>query len=227
MAIIKSGVLSNIKGSFGKVTARIVNGQNVLSQKVGFRRAANDPKSIAIRAKFRVSSKLAVAAGSLPELKAVWSAVIPKGMNFISFLVQSNFKNTEEGLLTRHNIISPLNGFPAVLASDDISSTEINVQFNSLAGAAYFNLEKEKNIKLCMVIFLHTPLNPARDQYTFLPVSFAEQPLQLDEPVSFTKALIAADQFLIESYAANIVFAALVTLDDNGTPVSCSSTVII
>jgi len=48
-----------------------------------------------------------------------------------------------------------------------------------------------------------------------------------DNPLSFTRALLKADQVIFESYTDHKVYAAIVTLDADNNPVNFSSTICL
>jgi len=60
-----------------------------------------------------------------------------------------------------------------------------------------------------------------------MTIDFESQEMQLDNPLSFTKALLKADQVIFESYTDHKVYAAIVTLDADNSPVNFSSTTCI
>ena len=227
MAVIKSGILSSIRGSVGRVTGRIVNGRNILSQRPGYRKQTNDPATLKRRDRFRLAVKFASAINKLEGVKPIWKTITPKDQNFFSFLVQSNYNQITDGALTGTNIITPFSGFPVSLASSEITSASVSADINTLAGIYNFDLTDEVNVKLCMVIYLTDPANSLFEKYTFIPLEFEAQALQLDNPLTFTQGLMKADQSLFESYNAHKTYLALVTLDSDNNPVSFSQTICL
>ena len=227
MGEIKNGILSELKGSVGNITGRIVNGRNILSRKPGFRKAVNDPATLKRRERFKLNVKFGSAAGSFDEIKNIWKAYTPEGMNYFSYIVQSNYKQIGDGVLTNKNIITPYKGFPISAASNDISSTSLNIGISALAGTINFDMVNEVNVKLMAVVYLSGAIDSHLEAYAFIPVEFESQAFQLDNPLSFTKALLKADQVIFESYNAHKVYAAIVTLDAYGNPVNFSSTICL
>lgn len=227
MAIIKNGILSEIKGSVANITGRIVNGRNILSRRSGFRKINNSAKVSAQRNKFKLSVKFASATGSLGVLKLIWKTLAPKGQNFFSYFVQSNYKMIGDGVLTNKNIITPYGGFPIGTDTNTVSSTSLSIVVNALTGTYDFDLAVEVNVKLFALIYLSNPVSDLADKFTFIPVEFEAQTMQLTNPITFDKALLKADEVMFESYADHKVYAALVTLDANGNPINYSSSVCI
>ncbi len=148
MGEIKNGILSELKGSVGNITGRIVNGRNILSRKPGFRKATNDPATLKRRERFKLNVKFGSAASSFNEIKEVWKALTPEGLNYFSYIVQSNYKQIGDGVLTNKNIITPYGGFPLSVASSDITSTSLNIEIAALAGTTNFDMDSEVNVKL-------------------------------------------------------------------------------
>ncbi len=227
MALIKNGILGKIRGSVGTVTGRIVDGKNILTQRASFRKPVTDPATLKRREKFKLAVKFASAINKMPELKTIWKAVKPDNQNFFSYFVQSNYKQIGDGILTNINLITPFTGFPVSLTSSSVTSTDISIDVEALAGTFDFDLTIEKNIKLCMILFLSDPVDSNADKYFFMPVKFDSQTLQLDNPLSFTKTLLKMGQSIFEKYNSHLTFLALVTLDAEENPVSFSSTFCI
>lgn len=227
MAIIKNGILSELKGSVGNITGRIVNGRNILSRKPGFRKAVNDIETIKRRDRFKLNVKFGAAAGYFAELKEIWKAFTPSGLNYFSFIVQSNYKQIADGELTNKNMITPYGGFPISTGTNTITSASLSIEISALAGTYNFDLTEEINAKLFAVIYLSEPNSDQAEEYAFIPVEFDVQALQLANPLIFTKTLLKAEQVIFESYTSYKVYAALVTLDSNNVPVNFSSSICI
>jgi hypothetical protein len=227
MAIIKSGILSELKGSVGNITGRIVNGRNILSRKPGFRKNNASVEVLKRQDKFKLSVSLGSAVGTFDTLKLIWKALAPKGMNYFSYLVQSNYKMVGDGVLTNKNIITPYGGFPIGTDTNTISSTSISVVVDALTGTYEFDLETEVSVKLFALVYLLNPISDQAEKFTFIPVEFGAQELQLTNPITFSKALLKADQVIFESYTDHKVYVALVTLDANNNPVNYSSSICI
>lgn len=227
MAIIKSGILSELKGSVGNITGRIVNGRNILSRKPGFRKNNNSEEVLKRQYKFKLCVSLGSAVGAIGTLKLIWKAIAPQGMNHFSYFVQTNYKMIGDGVLTNKNIITPYGGFPISTGTNDISSTSISVNINALTGTYNFDLEIEKSVKLFALIYLTSPISDIADKFTFIPVEFEAKTFQLTDPITFSKSLLKADQVIFESYADHKVYAAIVTLDENNKPINYSSSICI
>ncbi len=227
MAIIKGGILSELKGSVGNITGRIVNGRNILCRKPGFRKKNTSVEVLKRQDKFKLSVSLGSAVGTFDTLKLIWKTLAPQGMNYFSYLVQSNYKMIGDGVLTNKNIITPYGGFPIGTDTNTISSTAISIVVDALTGTYEFDPETEVNIKLYALVYLSNPLSDNADKFTFIPVEFEAQALQLTDAITFSKALLKADQVIFESYTDHKVYAALVTLDANNTPINYSSSICI
>lgn len=227
MAIIKNGILSELKGSVGNITGRIINGRNILSRKPGFRKAVNDEDTLKRRDKFKLNVKFGSAVSSFDVIKEIWKAFTPDGLNYFSFLVQSNYKQIVNGELTNKNVITPYGGFPISTGTNTITSSSLSIEINALSGTYNFDLAEEINAKLFAVIYLSGAVNDNTEEYAFIPVEFDVQALQLANPLTYTKTLLLADKVIFESYASHKVFIALATLNSNNAPVNFSSSVCL
>jgi len=227
MAIIKSGILGELQGSVGNITGKIVNGRNILSRKPGYRKKNNSVEALKRREKFKLSVSLGSAAGSFDILKLIWKALAPQGLNHFSYFVQSNYKMVGDGVLTNKNIITPYGGFPINTGSTTITSTSLSIVVDALTDTYDFDLETEVSVKLYALVYLSNPLSDHAEKFTFIPVEFDSQVLQLTDTLTFSKALLKADQVVYESYTDHKVYAALVTLDANDNPINFSSSICI
>ena len=227
MGIIKNGILSELKGSVGNITGRIVNGKNILSRRSSFRKTVNDTAALIRKEKFKLCVKLGNAVGSLSTIKTIWQAVAPENLNYFSYFIQSNYKLTGNGVLSNGNTITPFGGFPIGTGSVAISFESLNIELNSLLGAFNFNLSTELTVKLFAVLYLSSPLSDNSANFSFIPVEFDSEPLQLENPITFIKTLFKSDQVIFESYAEHKVYITLVTFDAENAPVNFSSTLCL
>lgn len=227
MAIIKNGILSEFRGSIGNITGKIIRGRNILSRKPAFRKVLNDPDTLKRLNRFKLSVKLGAALGYLPEVKTVWKSLTPDGLNYFSYLVQSNYRQIADGLLTNTNVITPYGGFPFSVGNTAITSTVLNIEVLPLKNMINFNLSVEKNIKLFSVVYLYGAKSEQAGEYAFMPLSHEAQVLKLEDPITFNRTFLKAEEMLFESFNNHKVYCALITLDSNNTPVNYSSTLCL
>jgi hypothetical protein len=227
MAIIKNGILSEIKGSVGNITGRIIKGKNILSRRVSFRKPVNDSAALLRRERFKLCVKLGNAAGSIRTLRTIWKELAPVALNYFSYFIQSNYRLTGNGVLSNRNIISPNGGFPIGTRSISITSESLNIEINALLGSFNFNLSTELTVKLFAVIYLSGPLSDTSANFSFIPVEFDAQQLQLENIITFRKSLFKSDQVIFESYSDHKMYITLVTFDEGNAPVNFSSTLYL
>lgn len=77
------------------------------------------------------------------------------------------------------------------------------------------------------MVYLSNPVSDHAEKFTFIPIEFDSQVLQLTNSLTFSKALLKADQVVYESYTDHKVYAAIVTLDANNNPINFSSSICI
>ena len=107
------------------------------------------------------------------------------------------------------------------------TSTSLNIELNPLLGAFNFNLSTELTAKLFAIIYLSNPLSENSANFSFIPVEFDAQQLQLENPIVFRKTLFGSDQVIFESYTDHKVYITLVTLDERIAPVNFSSSLCL
>ncbi len=227
MAEIKSGILGNVRGAVGKITGRIYKGRNIISQRPEFRRISTSPGVITHKNNFKLCVKFSSAACSMDAIKAAWQMNLSPEMNYFNYFIQTNIKLVSEGMLTVNNIITPYSGFAISKASNAIAPAEISIGLSALSGSYNFDTAVEVKAKLYAVLYLYGSSNPQAPEYFLMPVEFDTQALQLNDPLSFTKAFLLTDQTVIGGYANRKVYAALITFDANDVPVNFSATLCI
>jgi len=91
MARASSGVLGNFKGKLGKVAARIVEGDTILSARPASFKASNSPKLVKPRQKFAVTVAFASNVASLQTLHDIWQLNKEPKMSAFNTITKRNF----------------------------------------------------------------------------------------------------------------------------------------
>ncbi len=227
MGEIKSGILSDIRGTVGKVTGRIYKGRNILSQRPGFRKPSTNPAAIERKNNFKLCVKFGSAACSMDTVKSAWKMNLTPDLNYFNYFIQTNIKLVDQGKLTVSSLITPYSGFSISKSASSILPAELSIGLSALAGTYNFDTAIEVKVKLLAVMYLSGATNLLAPEYSFMSVEFDAQDLQLDNPLTFTKSFLLTDQTLIESYTSRKVYAAIATLDANDNPVNFSKTICL
>jgi hypothetical protein len=92
MARLINPVFGNFKGRIGTLSARVRNGVTILSSRPSSFNASDDPASIAIRNRFRVTTGLSSAINGVDDLKRIWDSASPAGMSAFNAILKENFR---------------------------------------------------------------------------------------------------------------------------------------
>ena len=227
MSEISNGILGKMTGSIGNITGKVRNGKNILALKPASFTASNDPASIARREKFRQTVKFAKVVNAQAPLKALWQKVTPPDLSSFNYIVKVNYPSFLDGSFSGSTTITPLLGFPVVASASELTQNGISFTVNSLANAYDFNLIKETKLKPIVLLSFSAPGNTALDASQFVPTELPVSTFVANSEITFETTFNDYIKSLFENYSSRSALLALVTFDDNNSPVNYSQTFVI
>jgi hypothetical protein len=227
MAKLKKQVLGRISGALGDLVFREVNGKNVVGMKASSFNSPNDPESIARRAKFTLSAKLAQAINSHQKLKDIWTLKAPAGQSSHNFLIKSNYLNVLPDDLSGLIKLVPDAGFPISSSAGNITASGMQVTLNVIGVNNLINLVAETNVQMLSVIFFGDSVDTSVAPYALVNASSAVQALSLTNPLTFNAPLIGNDELLFDKYQVHKAFNVLLTMDASGNIIHYSNTLSV
>jgi len=227
MAKLKKQVLGKISGALGDIVFREVNGKNVVGMKPSSFNIPNDPDSLARRAKFALSAKLAQAINKNQKLKDIWAVKSPSGQSTHNFLIKSNYINVLPADLTNLVKLVPDAGFPVSVSSNTISSAGIEINLNSIGDNNYIDPAIEINVQMFTVLFLNDALDETVEPFKLISAGSPVQSLSLSNPLTFNAPLIGNDELIFAKYQSQKAFSVFLTTDADGNVIHYSNTLSV
>jgi len=226
MAELNKTVLGRLSGAVGDIIFRQRNGKNYVGTKPSSFIPGNDDASVARRAKFALSTKLARTINSIPQLKSVWSAAVPSGLTPYNYIIKINYNNIDQGVLSDNVVLTPDIGFGVNASSLSIASSGIQADLEAIGNNEGIDPVNEVSLQLVAVIHLSNPADSNIKPYSFLSFVSAVQVTDLDNPLSFSMSLSTQEAQIFDQYQDHKVFFSLLTLDANESVVKYSSTFV-
>jgi len=227
MSEINNGILGKMTGSIGNITGKIRNGKNILALKPSSTTIPTDPESVARREKFAQVVKFAKVVNDHASLKLLWQKMTPSDISCFNYIVKTNYPSFLNGSHSANTSITPFMGFPVTTSAAVLAQTGINLTVNPLANAYNFNPELETKIKPEVILSFANPVNTALPSSLFYSVELPVSSFVTDTEITFSVTFNDYVKALFQQYTANSALVALVTLDNNSTPVNYSQTLII
>lgn len=181
MAELNGGVFGKLSGSIGEITFRRKNGKTFICQRTKSFVPGHDQESANRRSRFSLAGKLARAINSIPELKAFWQQITPKGKSPFNIMVQKNIRNVNPGSVSETTTITPEFGFAINCTSSSISKDAITVELAALGSATGIDAGNEPIVKLDYVLSLTNPTNASLPGVLFITGTSDAKPLAIVE----------------------------------------------
>ncbi len=224
MAELSGSILGRLSGSIGDITFLRRNGKVFIRRRSKSFVPGHDQESVNRRSRFSLAGKLARAIYSIPELKAFWQQVTPKGKSAFNIMVQKNICLVNPDSVSGVTTITPEVGFAINCTSSSISKDAIVVELAALGSSVGIDTSGEPSVKLAYVLSLTNPSNSTFPEFLFVSGTSDTGQLTLDTALTFNIALSGQDAARVGSYGEKKLLLALLTLDSENKPVKYSST---
>ncbi len=226
MAELSKAVLGRVSGTLGDITFRQRNGKSVVATRPRRYPPPDDQGSIDRRARFKVSSKLAVAVSAIPDLFSFWSPKTPPGMSTHNYIIQRNVLVVKPSSVSGLTAITPEHSYPIALTGAKLSGNGIAAALGPIGSGSGIDVAREPNAKLACVLSLTNPSNETYPDFLFVPGISDSKPVDLESALTFEVELSAQAAATIESYADRKILVALLNFDAAGTPMGYSETAV-
>ncbi len=225
MARFNKQILGQVQGALGDVTFRKRNGKVFISTKPGSFTPGTDENSVARRAKFSVSIRLASAINSIPILKNIWEKNTPDGVSAFNHIMRTNYAMIGSGgLLSSLVRLTPLLGFNVNNPVAELGPTSIKVNLEAIGSTAGIDPAAETSLKLASVVYLTSPSDTSLSKNAFLTFVSSPKVTDLAAALEFNIALSDVESQMLSIYQNHKGFFAVVTLDAAGNAVHYSNT---
>lgn len=227
MARLNKQILGRVSGAVGDIVFREKNGKNFIGIKPSSFMPGNDEASIARRAKFALTAKLASTINSNEELKQLWKNETPAGLSTHNYILRQNYPFVLPGNISGLVKILPYAGFSTIASGLEITDTQIIVNIGPIGSTTGIDLVNEPNCRLYSLIYLHNPVDESVDSNNFMFFTSGDQSTVLDSELTFNFGLSNQDTLLYNKYNSSIVFFVFVTVDITGNIINNSNTLTV
>lgn len=206
---VGGGPIGNFRGRLGKITARVVNGETILSARSDNFKESTNPKHIEVKEKFAVTSTFTKGVLELPALFQIWKLnKTPKKSEF-NTVFSHNYAFSSPNSPTLQNIITP-HGFVLPAASAEIKDGKVTVSLPALNSIITVN-RSEVNISINAVICNYEPVVNTDRFFKITSVSKEVLDFNFSEPCSLEMKLDVESAVTTRDYNKRIIFLAVAT----------------
>ena len=226
MARAFGGVLGNFKGKLGKVAARIVEGDTILSARPASYKASNSPKHVETRQKFAVTVAFASSVASLQTLHDIWQLNRGPKMSGFNTITKQNFGLSSTQAPTLNNIITP-GGFGSPVTAAAIASGKLTGTLAAVNSVAVLSAN-ETNLSINAIICLSDPKAESDPFYKLISLSKDVTGFNFSQVYNLEIDLNVVDAPEIAKYNQKFIYLAVATksADDQIVQYSRSYSVI-
>jgi hypothetical protein len=209
MARTVGGPIGNFRGRLGKFSARVVNGETILSARPESFKESKNPKHIEVKQKFAVTSTFTKGVLELPTLFQIWKLnKTPKNSEF-NMVFSYNYAFSSPNTPTMQNIITP-HGFILPSASAEIKEGKLTVALPALNSIITVNVS-EVNISINAVICNYESIKETESFFKIISVSKEVIDFNFSEPYNLEMKFSNESAATTEQYNKKIIFLAVAT----------------
>jgi hypothetical protein len=209
MARTVGGPIGNFRGRLGKFSARVVNGETILSARCENFKESKNPKHIEVKEKFAVTSTFTKGVLELPALFQIWKLIkTPKNSEF-NMVFSYNYAFSSPNAPTMQNIITP-HGFVLPSASAEIKDGKVAVSIPALNSTIIVN-DSEVNISVNAVICNYEQIIDTDPFFKIISVSKELIDFNFNEPYNLEMNLGNESAATTRNYNKKIIFLAVAT----------------
>jgi hypothetical protein len=209
MARSVGGTIGNFRGRLGKVTARVVNGETILSARSASFKESKNPKHIEVKEKFAVTSKFTKGVLELPALFQIWKLNKTLKLSEFNMVFQNNYAFSSPNTPTMQNIITPY-GFVSPFTSAAINEGKLTVALSALNSIITVK-NSEVNVSINAVICNYDPLKDSEPYFKITSVSKEVLDFNFSEPYNLEMKFNVESAATVKKYSKKIIYLAAAT----------------
>ncbi len=222
MAKLEGSAFGNFSGRVGNLSARIKNGETIISARPKEFNVSQSPGAVKGRNRFSVCSRIAKTVSDIDDLNKIWDKIREAGLTVYNTVIQRNYQFADPGKPTAENIITP-GGFDLAVDSMAVTEERITVNLAPLRSKTDFN-DDEKELIIFMIITGFDPVDENDNYYIVMPFTYTEADFDPDDKL---EALVNFDRFTrnkLAGYNGKVLLVCTATKDDEGNLVKYSAT---
>jgi len=226
MASFKEKFFGKLSGAFGDYIGVIKGDDNFVMRKASNRKIDTSPEGIERRNRFLACIKASKKINSISNLRYFWKEAAGPKQSAYNYCIKKNYPYiTGSGTVDGFSIV-PDFGFAFSIDTYARDENGINLSLMQFSNPTLFNTEIEKNIEAYFIIELSDPEKVNNEKVHFFPRITEPQPLDLENPLSFNVSFEQSDNMIFSLYPTVKVHIAFCTLDDEGSPVQYSASLL-
>jgi hypothetical protein len=222
MARSFGGVLGNFKGKLGKVSARIVKGDTILSARPSSFRESTKPKHVEAKQKFAVTIAFASSVAQLPALYESWKMKKDPALSVINTICQTNYGFSSTQAPTLNNIITPVGGFGTPFTAAQIANGKLTGTLAPLNSVSVISNDAV-DLSINAVICLSDPKKGGDPLYKIINVSKDVAGFQFTQQYNFEIDLDVEKAAEVAKYNVNCIYLAVATKSADGDIIKYSN----
>ncbi len=226
MAKLNKQVLGRVQGALGDITFRQRNGKSYLSTRPASFIPGTDAASVARRARFTLSIKLAKSIYSIKELKQLWASAATQEASPFNHLMRTNYAMINSTNLSGLIRLTPSLGFNVNNPVIALGPSEVKVNLDAIGSSAGIDEASEISLKLASVVYMSDPVDNLVGKSTFLTFVSDARNTDLASALEFTFALSDVEAQMFAKYQYRKGSFVVLTLDAAGNVVHYSNTFI-
>jgi hypothetical protein len=209
MARAVGGTFGNFKGRLGKFSARVVNGETILSARPSSFKESKNPKHIEVKQKFAVTSTFTKGVLKLPALFRIWKFNKAPKLSEFNEVFKCNYAFSSPNAPTMQNIITP-QGFISPITSAVINEGKLTVALSALNSIIIVK-NNEVSLSINAVICSYDPLEGNDPYFEIIPVSKEILYFNFSELCNLEMKLDVESAAIISKYNKKIIYLAVAT----------------
>ncbi len=223
MAELKGSVIGELRGRLGNLSARIIDGRTILSQRPTSFHVNNSDVMIAIRQKFAVTVSFVKSLITMSALYQIWTKAKTSRMSAFNFGFRNNFPKSATEKPTVDNMLTPPGGFPLDVTVAAVAENAVTATIAPLDTVTIVSAD-ERNFVINGLICYYNPTNPEEAPYSIVPIYTAPDLVDTVNPIDVNIPLDVVQQATGAKYQKSILYLALATLDADSKVIQYSST---
>lgn len=226
MASFKEKFFGKLSGAFGDYIGVIKGDDNFVMRKTSNRKIDTSPEGIERRNRFLTCIKASKKINSINSLRYFWKEAAGPKQSAYNYCIKKNYPYvTGSGTVDGFSIV-PGFGFAFSIDTYTRDANGINLSLMQFSNPTLFDTEIEKNIVAYFIIEVNDPDKANNEKVHFFTRITEPQPLDLENPLSFGVTFEQSDNTTFSLYPTVKVHIAFCTLDDEGSPIQYSSSLV-
>jgi hypothetical protein len=226
MAQLKNPIMGDASGKAGSIVFTHRGNSSFFGKKPRKNKKPPTQKTLAIRNKFALTVKVATGINSIALLKNMWPENCSLRQTRFNAIFQHNYKRLHSIDDLNMPALIPSNGFPLKNGLITITQTGFTFAADAFGPEALIDPAIEKFYVGAGVIMMSGPVTEGAPELLVKGIKTGQTSLDSDVPISIAVDFNGIDETDFKAYTVKKIALQLVTLDQTGSAVRSSITVM-